>query len=251
MTLAPHKIRVGVLRGGPSPEYEVSLNTGKTVLSNLDEEYHPIDIFISKDGIWHVGGLVKDPYKILQSIDVIWNALHGDFGEDGQVQKILESFGIPFTGSDSLASAVSMNKVLAKETFRLAGFKTPHHIILDRNDEEENILNSINENIPFPFIIKPVNSGSSVGISYVENHKDIKQALKNSFAQAPKLLVEEYIDGKEVTCGVVADFRDKSLSFQKKYAGYLVVRLPNDYVSIWLTKKEFDMVHDLKTKKVV
>ena len=214
MSFAPDKIRVGVLRGGPSPEYDVSLNTGKTVLSNLEESYYPLDIFISKEGGWHTGGLEKSPYKILQIVDVVWNAMHGGFGEDGTVQKMLEDFGIPYTGSDSLPSAGAMNKGLAKDIFSLAGLKTPHHIIVEKNDNDidlKTIINKINESLPFPIIIKPINSGSSFGVSFVAVPSEIKEALINSFAHSPKLLVEEYINGTEVTCGVIADFRDKDI----------------------------------------
>src|SRR3989338_5397698 len=96
-----HKTRVGVLRGGPSPEYDVSMNTGKIILANLPEEYEPIDIFISKEGVWHIGGLEKELYKILQMIDVAVNATHGVYGEDGNIQKLFEKFHIPYYNKTS------------------------------------------------------------------------------------------------------------------------------------------------------
>src|SRR3989344_1616625 len=87
-----YKIRVGVLRGGPSNEYEVSLKSGASVLQNLPEKYHPRDVFISRDGAWHMDGIVHTPERVLRKIDVVFNAMHGEYGEDGQVQKILEHF---------------------------------------------------------------------------------------------------------------------------------------------------------------
>jgi D-alanine-D-alanine ligase len=207
------KTRVGVLRGGPSPEYEVSLKTGGTILSNLPEEYEPLDIFISKDGFWHIGGLQKNPYDILKTIDVVINALHGAYGEDGTVQKFLENFGIPYTGSNALSSSLGMNKIMSKEIFNRHGLKTPHHIIVDRDDEAgitENMIKKINENLTFPIIIKPTNSGSSLGVSFANNAGEIKNALKKSFEHSPKLMVEEYISGKEVTCGVIEGFRGQN-----------------------------------------
>lgn len=211
-----HKVRAGVLRGGPSAEYEVSLNTGKTILANLPDEYEPLDILISKEGVWHIGGLEKNPHDILKSVDVVVNAMHGGYGEDGTVQKFLEDFGVPYTGSNSLASALGMNKIMAKNIFSNHGLKTPHHIAVakdeDNNDSviSRHMLDKINENLIFPIIIKPVSSGSSLGVSFVESIGQVKEALKNSFRHAPKLLVEEYINGKEVTCGVIEGFRGQN-----------------------------------------
>ena len=206
------------MRGGPSPEYEISLNTGSTVLANLPEEYEPIDIFISKEGVWHTAGLEKDPYKILKSVDVAINAMHGAYGEDGTVQKLLEHFGVPYTGSDFIASALGMNKVMSKNIFKQTGLKTPHYITVDapsasnQRDENEDIVTNkmvskINESLLFPIIIKPINSGSSLGVSVVGNARQIKNALKKSFEHSRKLLAEEFIEGKETTCGVIESFR--------------------------------------------
>ncbi|OHB07577.1 MAG: hypothetical protein A3I19_00380 [Candidatus Zambryskibacteria bacterium RIFCSPLOWO2_02_FULL_38_13] len=203
-----HKTRVGVLRGGPSPEYEVSLKTGSTILANLPEEYEPLDIFVSKDGIWHSSGLEKDPYTILKTVDVVVNAMHGFYGEDGTVQKFLENFGIPYTGSDSISSALGMNKVMSKNIFNHAGLKTPHHIMVDTSSRDA--VSQINESLPFPIVIKPINSGSSLGVSFADNAGQIKNALKKSFKHSPKLMVEEFIDGTEVTCGVIESFRGQN-----------------------------------------
>lgn len=210
MPFSSTKIRVGVLRGGPSDEYDVSIKTGATILANLPEEYEPIDIFISKEGTWHTSGLQKDPYKILKAIDVAVNALHGAYGEDGTVQKLLEHFNIPYTGSDSMASALGMNKIMSKNVFEKYGIKTPQYILIEKNEEDaikKEMIEKINEAIPFPLIIKPISSGSSLGISFVNETSQIKEALKNSFKHSPKLLVEEFIKGKEATCGVIEGFR--------------------------------------------
>lgn len=206
-----HKTRVGVLRGGPSPEYDVSLNTGKTILSNLPEEYEPLDIFISKEGAWHVMGLKKNPYDILKTVDVVVNAMHGHYGEDGTVQRFLENFGISYTGSDSIASALGMNKIISKNVFRLAGLKTPNHILVNNEQNLDNLVKNINENFLFPIVIKPINSGSSIGISLVNKVLDVKVALQKSFERSPTLMVEEYISGKEATCGIIEGFRGKNI----------------------------------------
>lgn len=199
------KIRVGVLRGGPSDEYDVSLNTGQTILANLPDEYLPIDIFVSKQGIWHTSGLEKEPAKILKMVDVVVNAMHGSYGEDGTVQKILDCFGVPYTGSDAVASALGMNKIMAKNIFLKNGLKTPSFLTV--LDNSEKTVGTINENLLFPLIIKPVNSGSSIGVTVVKNTDQIKKALEDALKFSAKVLVEEFIDGRETTCGVIEDFR--------------------------------------------
>ena len=114
------KIRVGVLRGGMSSEYDVSLKTGDSVLRHLPEDkYFPVDILVTKDGTWHIGGRPTDLPKVSRRVDVVFNALHGEYGEDGKVQRLIECFGIPFTGSGSIPSAIGMNKALSKEVFAL------------------------------------------------------------------------------------------------------------------------------------
>src|SRR3989344_914850 len=123
-------IRVGVLRGGVSPEYNISLLSGEHLLSHLrgekfNDRYKPVDLLITKDGAWHVNGLPASMEKISRSVDVIWNTLHGEYGEDGQVQKILDNWNIPYTGSGALSSALGYNKVLAKEQFKKLQIKTP------------------------------------------------------------------------------------------------------------------------------
>ena len=155
------KIRVGVLRGGPSQEYDISLKTGAHVLKNIPEGYEPVDIFISRNGEWHVGGRIKTPDKIIPHIDVVFNALHGEYGEDGKVQNILQTFGTPFTGSRSFSSALGMNKNLSKALFRYHNLKTPEYIVLHPKDNTYRSLISIFQSFPQPSVIKPV-SGRQV-----------------------------------------------------------------------------------------
>src|SRR3989344_518012 len=167
-----HKTRVGVLRGGPSSEYEVSLKSGAAVLEHLPRKYNPIDIYIDRNGKWHLNGVAYPPEKILKQLDVVWNAMHGEYGEDGKVQKILESFNIPYTGSASLPSALAMNKFFSREYFKKAGLKIPEGSILKK--EEKNYIKTfeIFSNFKKPLVVKPVSCGSSVGVSIVEEPQE-------------------------------------------------------------------------------
>ncbi len=208
-----HKIRVGVLRGGPSPEYDVSLKTGSNILANMPDGYEPLDIFISKDGIWHMYGFEKDPYQILKTVDVAVNAMHGAYGEDGTVQKIFEHFNIPYTGSDLLSSAISMNKVLSKNIYKKNGLKTPHSMVIPFEKLTRNSIKEIYQNMIPPFVVKPSSAGSSVGVYIANSFAELEEAVIAAAQYSPAVLIEEFIKGKEATCGVIEGFRG-----QKHYA---------------------------------
>lgn len=205
-----HKIRVGVLRGGPSNEYEVSLKTGATILNNLSQEtYHVRDIFIDRSGVWHVNGVPVKPHEALTHIDIAVNALHGNYGEDGKVQHIFETHGIPFTGSGSFASAMGMNKQFSKEIYRKEKIKTPQSLLLESLQNISVEAHKVFQKFPLPVIVKPVSSGSSVGVTIVKGFPDLEDAIKKAFEHSENVLIEEFIKGKEATCGVIDDFRDQ------------------------------------------
>ncbi len=207
MSFSPHKKRVAILRGGPSAEYEESLRTGRFVLENLPEEFEPVDIFIDREGVWHLGGLAIGPHKALSGIDVVWNALHGEFGEDGRLQRIVADFGLPLVGSGQLASAFGLSKNLAKKVFERAGLKTPIALLFDREQEAEKIADQVFGTLPFPVVVKPERSGSSRGIKTAQTRAEVLEALEEAFKFSPKILVEEFIEGKEVVSGVIEGFR--------------------------------------------
>lgn len=207
-------IKVAVLRGGPSNEYNVSLNTGAQVLSLLREMpdiYDPVDIFISKAGEWHCSGLVEEPHRALRHVDVVWNALHGFYGEDGQVQRILEGLQVPFTGSSAVASALSMDKDMAKRLYRQYSLLTPEHELVTEDTVTEAQLISIFRNYLHPVIIKPASGSSSLGIRLAHTFKELKEAIKHALKDSRRIIVEEFIHGKEGACGVVENARGERL----------------------------------------
>lgn len=200
---------VAVLRGGPSSEYEVSLKTGASVLAALDrEKYEPRDLFISRGGQWHLHGVPVSAEKALFGTNVAFNALHGEFGEDGGVQRLLERLGVPYTGSGPTASARAFNKHLTKEAARPLGVKLAHSIVVDRGDAEA-LAQRIFRTFPHPAIVKPVAAGSSVGAGIAHSFHGLVCALEAAFAVSPQTLVEEYIKGREATVGVIDDFRNE------------------------------------------
>jgi D-alanine--D-alanine ligase len=197
------KIRVGVVRGGPSSEYAISLKTGENILRHLDtEKYLPVDILLTKRGEWYAKGLRTDLASIAQHVDVVWNALHGTFGEDGKAQQLFEQFSIPYTGSDVLGSAVGMHKGLAKERFEKAGLLTPRGMVLTPQDPIEDFLVALLREQRLPVIVKPLSGGSSVATKLVRNLSDLRGAIEDA-QQYGDVLIEEYIEGREATVCVI------------------------------------------------
>lgn len=201
------KIRVGVLRGGPSSEYDVSLKTGENVLKNLPEKYLGYDIFVSRDGVWHIGGMPFEVGDVADKIDVVWNALHGTYGEDGKVQGLLEAVGIPYTGSGVFASVLSMNKHMARRHLKDGPIKMPISEMVVRTENIAEMAMRLFRAFPQPCVVKPVANGSSVGVSVAHDFNSLVSALERAFAISDTVLVEEYIRGKEATCGVIDNFR--------------------------------------------
>jgi len=202
------KLKVGVLRGGISNEYEVSLRSGQSVLENLPEhKYDPFDIVVTRDGGWNINGYPTSAEKVSRTIDVVFNALHGEYGEDGKVQRILDQFNVPYTGSGSFASAMGMNKALSKYYFRQVGLLTPECRIVDKRRDVEDSVFKVFRSFPGPYIVKPIASGSSIGVSVARDYWDLMNAVKTALDHSSLVLVEEFIKGREITCAVVEGSR--------------------------------------------
>lgn len=185
--------RVGILAGGPSNEREISLRSGKAVHSALIQE--GIDaLFLD----------VRDDVKELlakNKIDVAFIALHGRFGEDGTVQKMLEYLKIPYTGSNPKASEIALDKVRTKAVFERSGLPVPRYIVFEKSDfKMEDCYN-----LRFPMVVKPNLEGSSIGLSVVKDKGGLPRALDKAFEYGDLVLLEEYISGRELTVGILND----------------------------------------------
>lgn len=206
--------RVAVLRGGPSAEYEVSMQTGAGALAALREMGYVVkDIIITRQGEWLDQGFVRAPEQALEAIDVAFLALHGAYGEDGTVQRIFERLRIPFTGSRSFPSALAFNKILTKESLRQHGVKMAEHrrLKLDEVEDIDAEAAAIASEFGPQYIIKPVASGSSVGTMFVRDAALLPQALRDALTQSGEVMVEEFIRGREATCGVLEGYRGERL----------------------------------------
>lgn len=218
-------IKVGVIRGGMSGEHHVSLATGAQILSHLRDEkmsfkYKPVDIFIDKEGVWHVNGVPTTINKIANRVDVVINALHGDYGEDGKIQQQLEEFKIPYTGSGPLASSIGYNKYLSKQEFSKLGIKTPRHILFSAyqkdmdGDINRYVIKKSKEvwsKLPPPWIVKPLTGGSSMGIHVCKTFESLQNAILDGANKKVSILIEEFIKGKEATVGVINNFRKQKI----------------------------------------
>lgn len=189
-----NKIRIAVLSGGWSKERSVSINSGKAVLGALDKGKYEIVSFDPKDDL-------NVLWQQRHELDLVFNVLHGKYGEDGRIQGLLEVFGIPFVGSGVLSSAMTMNKRVTKEVYRSVGLRVPKDIILKK--EPAVSIGKIKDTLGTPIVIKPVSEGSSIGISIMENDRDILAGIEKAFQFDQEILLEEYVSGREITCAVL------------------------------------------------
>jgi len=233
-----NKIKVAILCGGKSAEHEVSLQSARNIYEaiNLDK-YIPILIGIDKTGKWRIkegklDGFIldyDDPKKIhldvdnseeivmipqgrgniysfvkkeiIEKVEVVFPILHGTFGEDGTVQGLLKLVDIPFVGADVLGSSVGMDKEIMKILLNAENVKIGKYLVLKENRLLS--FSEIKEKLNLPFFIKPANLGSSVGVAKVYTEEDFKQSLDNAFLYDRKVLVEEFIKGREIECSVL------------------------------------------------
>jgi D-alanine-D-alanine ligase len=225
------KKKIFVLMGGRSPEHEISLISGKEVVRNLDyNKFEVLPVIISRDsGTWklvspnnllnaenpldlkgtHKELQVRDAKSIpsLRSVEtvvkpIVFIAMHGPFGEDGTIQGMLELSGLNYTGSGVLASALGMDKIMFRKVLGKENVPLPKYLVLNKGEKLVNIQKKIGK---YPYFIKPSNQGSSVGSSIARNRRELQKAVTNAFKYSKSILIDEYLKGKEVTCGLLGN----------------------------------------------
>lgn len=231
--------RVAILYGGKSAEHEVSLQSALNVFNAIDKEkFEPVLIGIDKEGVWqlsenilflnpdgklqlpldtnpnelslvpgHKGNPIKPlgPAKNFEKIDVVFPLLHGPYGEDGSVQGFLKLAGVPYVGAGILGSALGMDKVIMKKLFREAGIPTANFLSYSLHQKEEVTFDEVIDVLGLPFFVKPANLGSSVGINKVSSEADFANALHDAFQFDLKIIVEEFIEGREIEVAVLGN----------------------------------------------
>jgi D-alanine-D-alanine ligase len=212
------RTRVAVLLGGRSSEHEISLASARSVLEALDpERYETVTVEIGRDGRWELGTGDGDGSSVAETlpvptakvpatlgeVDVVFPVLHGPFGEDGTVQGLLELAGVPYVGAGVLGSALAMDKDVFKAVMRDRGVPVTRNITLRQGQGPENPFG-------YPAFVKPARLGSSVGISKVRSDEELAAAVELAFRHDEKVLVEEFVDGIEVECGVLGNERPEA-----------------------------------------
>ncbi|WP_083609770.1 D-alanine--D-alanine ligase [Paenibacillus sp. P3E] len=223
--------KVGVIMGGVSSEYEVSLNTGREMLKHLDRnKYEGVPVVISSR---------EELVDAVKDLDFALLALHGAYGEDGTVQGTLETLGIPYSGSGVLSSSLCMDKALSKTILRSQGVHTPAWICLDRM---EDFVPEAVEKLGYPVMVKPNSGGSSIGMTKVNSRAELRSAVEKAFAADRSVLIEEYTEGQEITCPILggkmlpvigirslgADWFDYSAKYELGGAEEQVIQLPEE-----------------------
>ena len=205
------RLYIAVLRGGPSAEHDISLKTSQAMLDNLDKnKYQTLDVVISRDGKWAIDNKdydTEEAIKILKNkqVDVVLLGLHGTFGEDGTVQAMLSKAGLAYTGSNSRASRDAMDKIASNALYKRADLLVPMTVVFDSNNLQKG-RHLIDLHMKYPFIIKPVSQGSSVGVHLVNNESELQAALEEAAQHDSRLMAQEYVAGREVSCGVLENY---------------------------------------------
>ena len=184
--------KIGVLMGGISSEREVSLRSGGAVFNALKKLGYNAAAIDAGPNICEV--LKKE------KIDIAFIVLHGGWGEDGSIQGLLEVMGIPYTGSDVISSAVAMNKAASKKIFIYHKIPVPPFTVIHRFTDSP-----IYPSFEMPWVVKPASEGSSVGVSIARDKGQIESALKNGFSYGNEIIIEKYIEGREVHIGILND----------------------------------------------
>ncbi len=189
------KKKILILSGGISKERLISLDTGTQVSKELKKNGYKVKIS-------------EPDFNLKTNIrkfkpDIIFNALHGQYGEDGYIQSIIEGFKIPYTHSGVIPSAIAMDKDISKKIFLKNKIRTPKYFIYSFNLKKEDLITKINKHIKFPAVVKPLNEGSSVNV-YICNKNNIIRIL-NSISNYKKIMIEEFISGREIQVAIMGN----------------------------------------------
>ncbi|MGB5984604.1 MAG: D-alanine--D-alanine ligase [Desulfobacterales bacterium] len=196
------KLKLALLAGGISSEREVSLNSGAQVYDALDKAKYDIRRY---DPRTDLSRLVADA----ADLDAALIILHGPFGEDGTIQGLLELLDIPYQGSGVLASAVAMDKLVSKQLYEKAGIPVPPYLAVKMGDSLD--FETCRQRLGTPVVVKPATGGSSIGMATAETAEELALALNAGWAHDDTLLVEAFLDGTEITCGVLGNADPKPL----------------------------------------
>ena len=226
------KKKILILSGGISKERLISLDTGLQVAKELKRNGYKVKISEPDNN------LEKNIRKFKP--DIIFNALHGQYGEDGYIQSIIEGFKIPYTHSGVIPSAIAMDKDISKKIFSKNKIKTPKYFIYSFNLKKEDLITKINKQLKFPVVVKPLNEGSSVNV-YICNKNNIIRIL-NSISNYKKIMIEEFIGGREIQVAIMGNKILGAIELKPKRKFY-------DYQAKYNRKAKTEHIIPVKIKK--
>lgn len=250
------KLTIAILYGGRSVEHEISIRSASNVVANIDRELYKIVILgIDKQGAWFLKDSVDESFSdgqavgmrldagrpgilVLNSneeieIDVAFPVLHGTDGEDGGIQGLFKSMDVPVVGSGVIGSAVSMDKIISKKVLKECGVPVAGYLEYDKAELESIDFEQIVSTVGLPFMIKSASLGSSVGVSMVKSAEDFSTSLNESFKYDDRVIVEQYIKGRELECAVIGNEQPKA-----SFPGEII--LVKDYDFYTYTAKYLD-----------
>ena len=238
------KKRILVISGGISKERIISLDTGKQVAKELTKNGYNVKISEPDYRLFDVIKLFKP--------NIIFNALHGQFGEDGYIQTILETTGIPYTHSGIISSSLAMDKVLSKKIFIKNRILTPKYFSYYFDKSNKDLIKLINQRLKFPVVIKPINEGSSVNV-FICSKNDVLKKIK-LLKDYKKIMIEQFIPGREIQAAIIGSKKLGAIELQPKrkfydyQAKYNSKAKTKHIIPVELSKKDFDKLMDLALK---
>lgn len=192
--------KIGLIYGGKSFEHDVSIKSKNSFINNINKKYDVSEIYVDKDGNWYKDGkLLENIIEYLKELDIVFPLIHGNIGEDGKLQGLFETFNIKYVGSNTISSALAMDKGFCKIILDKYDIKQVPYIIVNKKSKIKEII----EKFTFPVIIKPANGGSSIGISVANNTNELIKALSNAFKYDKKVIVEKFIKARELEVGII------------------------------------------------
>ena len=238
------KKKILIISGGISKERTISLDTGKQVAKELKKNGYSVKICEPDHELINNTKIFKP--------QIIFNALHGQFGEDGYIQSILETIGIPYTHSGIISSAMAMDKEISKKIFLKNKILTPKYFVYSFDKSKKKLIDTIQKKLHFPVVIKPINEGSSVNV-FICTKKNIINKL-NTLKDYKRILIEQFIPGREIQSAIIGKKKLGAIELKPKrkfydyQAKYNSKAKTEHIIPIDLSKKEYEKLMDLTLK---
>lgn len=266
------KIKLGIIYGGLSTEHEVSINSAKSIIDNIDKDKYEIyKIYIDKKGNWYKeDNKIDNVFDYLRNLDVIFPILHGLYGEDGTIEGLFELLGVPYVGCNVLSSSICMDKIYTKMILDKIGIDTAKYIYVKKVKDKYIYINNtfeekelsleeisllVEDSLSFPVFVKPSRSGSSIGINKAHNKEELIKYIKYASGFDSKILIEENIIGRELECAILGNDlveaspigeilpKGEFYSYNAKYIDDSETLIPND-----IDKIVYDKIRSIAVK---